>query len=84
MPSRLWSSYRTRPGSLGRVRGASFAAYQKGVVSLIEVLKADEDLLHASDARAQAQTESVRVGIAVFKALDGGWQSRKSETVATG
>ncbi len=78
------ASYRTRPGSLGRVRGASFAAYQKGVVSLIEVLKADEDLLHASDARAQAQTESVRVGIAVFKALDGGWQSRKSETVATG
>lgn len=47
--------------------------------SLIEVLKADEDLLHASDARAQAQTESARVGVAAFKALDGGWQSRKSE-----
>lgn len=44
--------------SLGRARGASFAAYQKGVVSLIVVLQADENLLRASDARARAQTES--------------------------
>ena len=68
--------------SLGRARGASFAAYQKGVVSLIEVLQADENLLRASDARVQAQTESARAAVAAFKALGGGWQPRESESVA--
>jgi NodT family efflux transporter outer membrane factor (OMF) lipoprotein len=69
--------------SLGRARTASFAAYQKGVVSLIEVLQADENLLRASDERAQAQTESARAAVAAFKALGGGWQSRGSEAVAS-
>jgi outer membrane protein TolC len=69
--------------SLGRARGASFAAYQKGVVSLIEVLQADENLLRASDARAQAQTESARAAVAAFKALGGGWQAAPPETVAS-
>jgi NodT family efflux transporter outer membrane factor (OMF) lipoprotein len=64
--------------SLGRARAASFAAYQKGVVSLIEVLQADENLLRASDERAQAQTESARAAVAAFKALGGGWQARES------
>jgi NodT family efflux transporter outer membrane factor (OMF) lipoprotein len=68
--------------SLGRARGASFAAYQKGVVSLIEVLQADENLLRASDAQAQAQTESARAAVATFKALGGGWQSGDVEAVA--
>lgn len=68
--------------SLGRARGASFAAYQKGVVSLIEVLQADENLLRASDARVQAQTESARAAVAAFRALGGGWQPRDSEAVA--
>ncbi|WP_114974151.1 efflux transporter outer membrane subunit [Rhodoferax ferrireducens] len=68
--------------SLSRARGASFAAYQKGGVSLIEVLQADENLLRASDMRAQAQTESARAAVAAFKALGGGWQPRESETVA--
>lgn len=67
--------------SLSRARGASFAAYQKGVVSLIEVLQADESLLRASDMRAQAQTESARAAVAAFKALGGGWQSGESESV---
>lgn len=58
--------------SLGRARGASFAAYQKGVVSLIEVLQADESLLRVADARAQAQTESARAAVSAFKALGGG------------
>ncbi|MFZ6721664.1 efflux transporter outer membrane subunit [Undibacterium sp. Ji49W] len=70
-------------GSLSQARGASFAAYQKGVVSLIEVLQADENLLRASDTQAQAQTESARAAVAVFKALGGGWQPRQSEAVAT-
>jgi len=60
--------------SLGRARDASFAAYQKGVVSLIEVLQADENFLRASDARAQAQAESARAAVTAFRALGGGWQ----------
>jgi NodT family efflux transporter outer membrane factor (OMF) lipoprotein len=68
--------------SLGRARAASFAAYQKGVVSLIEVLQADESLLRASDAQAQAQTESARAAVAAFKALGGGWQPHESEVLA--
>jgi NodT family efflux transporter outer membrane factor (OMF) lipoprotein len=68
--------------SLGRARGASFAAYQKGVVSLIEVLQADENLLRASDAQARAQTESARAAVSAFKALGGGWQAERSEALA--
>ena len=69
--------------SFSRARGASFAAYQKGVVSIVEVLQADESLLRASDMRAQAQTESARAAVAAFKALGGGWQPQASATVAT-
>ncbi|SFQ70952.1 Outer membrane efflux protein [Variovorax sp. OK605] len=69
--------------SLGRARGASFAAYQKGVVSLIEVLQADENLLRAADARAQAQTEPARAAVTAFKALGGGWQPIGTDAVAT-
>jgi NodT family efflux transporter outer membrane factor (OMF) lipoprotein len=69
--------------SLGRARGASFAAYQKGVVSLIEVLQADDSLLRASDARAQAQTESARAAVATFRALGGGWQPPEPAPVAS-
>lgn len=60
--------------SLTQARDSSFAAYQKGVVSLIEVLHADENLLRTSDAKAQAQTESARAAVAAFKALGGGWE----------
>jgi NodT family efflux transporter outer membrane factor (OMF) lipoprotein len=65
--------------SLSRARGASYAAYQKGVVSLIEVLQADDNLLRASDARAQAQTEAAHAAVAAFRALGGGWQEPKPE-----
>ena len=68
--------------SLGRARSASFAAYQKGVVSLIEVLQADENVLRATDAHARAQTESVRAAVAAFRALGGGWQPGPSDVVA--
>lgn len=61
-----------------KARATSFAAYQKGVISLIEVLDADEHLLAASDGRAQAQTESARAAVATFNALGGGWKSDKS------
>lgn len=59
--------------SLGRARAASFSAYQRGVVSLIEVLHADETLLRAREARVQAQMESARSAVATFKAMGGGW-----------
>lgn len=59
--------------SLGRARGASFAAYEKGIVSLIEVLQADESLLRVADAKVQAQTETARASVGAFKALGGGW-----------
>lgn len=69
--------------SLARARGASFAAFQKGVVSLIEVLQADESLLRVADARVQAQTESARAAVGAFKALGGGWsQGNVAEAVA--
>ncbi len=59
--------------SLSRARSVSFAAYEKGIVSLIEVLQADENLLRASDAKTQAQIESSRAAVAAFRALGGGW-----------
>lgn len=68
--------------ALGRARGASFAAYQKGVVSLMDVLQADESLLRVSDAQAQAQTESARAAVAAFKALGGGWQPLGHQAIA--
>lgn len=69
--------------SLGRARSASFAAYQQGVVSLIEVLQADESLLRASDAQAQAKTEAARAAVAAFKALGGGWQPPGADVLAS-
>lgn len=63
--------------SLTGARQSSFIAYQSGAASLIEVLNADETLLRASDARAQAQTESARAAIAAFRALGGGWQTEQ-------
>lgn len=61
--------------SLARARENSLAAYEGGVVSLIEVLDADSNLLQARDAKAQAQTEAARAAIASFRALGGGWDA---------
>jgi len=60
--------------ALGNARKSTFAAFQQGTASLIDVLHADETLLQASDARAQAQTASARAAVAAFNALGGGWQ----------
>jgi len=62
--------------SFSRARQNSVAAYQGGVVSLIEVLDADSNLLQARDAKAQAQAEAARAAIASFRALGGGWDAR--------
>jgi NodT family efflux transporter outer membrane factor (OMF) lipoprotein len=59
--------------SLTQARDSSMAAYKGGVVSLIEVLDADNRLLATRDARAQAKTETARAAIASFRALGGGW-----------
>jgi outer membrane protein TolC len=59
--------------SLARARENADAAYRGGVVSLIEVLDADSNLLQVRDAKAQAQTEAARAAIASFRALGGGW-----------
>lgn len=69
-------------GNDNRARLLSFTAYQRGAVSLIEVLQADENLLRASDEKAQAQTESARAAVAAFKALGGGWQPQAPEAIA--
>src|SRR6266487_6816310 len=61
--------------SLARARENSLAAYKGGVVSLIEVLDADGNLLQARDAKAQAQTEAARAAVASFRALGGGWDA---------
>lgn len=60
--------------ALTLARQAAGAAYDKGVVSLIEVLQADESLLGVLDAQAQARMESARSTVAIFKALGGGWK----------
>ena len=62
--------------SFARARENSDAAYRAGVVSLIEVLDADSNLLQVRDAKAQAQTEAARAAIASFQALGGGWDAR--------
>ena len=64
--------------SLARARENSLAAYEGGVVSLIEVLDADSRLLQARDAKTQAQTEAARAAIASFRALGGGWDAPRA------
>jgi outer membrane protein TolC len=68
--------------ALTRARQAAGAAYDRGVVSLIEVLQADESLLGVLDAQAQARTESARSTVAIFKALGGGWTPEPSRALA--
>jgi len=67
--------------SLSRARESSLGAYKGGVVSLIEVLDADSNLLQVQDAKAQAQTEAARAAIASFRALGGGWDARSADNI---
>ncbi len=66
--------------SLTRARDNSLAAYKGGVVSLIEVLDADGNLLQMRDEKAQAQTEAARAAISSFRALGGGWDARDASS----
>lgn len=67
--------------ALTSARQSSFVAYRQGTASLIDVLHNDETLLQASDARAQAQTESARAAVAAFRALGGGWQPPQADVM---
>jgi len=66
--------------SFARARENSAAAYKGGVVSLIEVLDADSNLLQVRDAKAQAQTEAARAAVASFRALGGGWDAANAHS----
>jgi NodT family efflux transporter outer membrane factor (OMF) lipoprotein len=66
--------------SLARARENSLAAYQGGVVSLIEVLDAERNLLQMGDAKVQAQTEAARAAVASFRSLGGGWDARDASS----
>lgn len=68
--------------SLARARASALVAYERGTSSLIDVLYADASLLQASDARAQAQTDSARSAVAAYKALGGGWEATDPLKVA--
>jgi NodT family efflux transporter outer membrane factor (OMF) lipoprotein len=67
--------------SLTRARRSSFAAYQVGVSSLLDVLDADRRLLENRDAEIQARTAAARAAIASFRALGGGWEAEASLAV---
>ncbi|WP_293372394.1 efflux transporter outer membrane subunit [Nevskia sp.] len=64
--------------ALTRAQSAARAAFEGGVVSLIEVLDADGRLLAQRDAMAVAQLEASRAAVASFKALGGGWNPERS------
>jgi NodT family efflux transporter outer membrane factor (OMF) lipoprotein len=66
--------------SLARARENSLAAYKGGVVSLIEVLNADGNLLQMRDEKAQAQAEAARAAISSFRSLGGGWDARNASS----
>ena len=61
--------------SLARAQQASEAAYRGGVVSLIEVLDADRQLLETRDGAVQTRAAASRGAVASFRALGGGWSS---------
>jgi NodT family efflux transporter outer membrane factor (OMF) lipoprotein len=69
--------------ALSRARDMSLTAYKGGVVSLIEVLDADNRLLATRDAHAQAQTEAAKAAVASFRALGGGWTPQNPELTRT-
>lgn len=68
--------------ALARARGASFAAYKGGAVSLIEVLDADRRLLEARDGVVQARAAASRGAVASFRALGGGWDPAMPRTAS--
>jgi len=60
--------------ALTTARAQADQAYEGGVVSLIEVLDADRELLGASNRLAAVQADEARSAVAAYRALGGGWQ----------
>jgi outer membrane protein TolC len=60
---------------LTHARDQAQQAYTGGVISLIEVLDADRNLLAASDRQALSQAGAARAAVSAFRALGGGWKS---------
>jgi NodT family efflux transporter outer membrane factor (OMF) lipoprotein len=64
---------RLEVAALTRARDASQEDYEAGAIALTDVLDADRDLLVAQDNLAQARADAARAGVAVFRAMGGGW-----------
>jgi NodT family efflux transporter outer membrane factor (OMF) lipoprotein len=58
---------------LTQARDQTELAYENGVLSLIDVLDADRELLFASDRLAVVKSEQARAAVASYRALGGGW-----------
>lgn len=56
------------------------AAYGQGVISLIDVLDADRNLLEANDRLTQAREALARASVTAVRAMGGGVASRQEET----
>jgi NodT family efflux transporter outer membrane factor (OMF) lipoprotein len=59
--------------ALARARDASQEDYEAGALALIDVLDADRELLVAQDDLAHTRADTGRAGVALFRALGGGW-----------
>jgi NodT family efflux transporter outer membrane factor (OMF) lipoprotein len=68
--------------ALERARAQTLSAYKAGVLSLIEVLDIDRQLLAASDRLASAKANTARASVASFRALGGGWNGAGALTAA--
>jgi len=67
-----------------RARGAAQQQYVAGVVSLLEVLDADRQLLSSRDALAQVHADDARAAVEAFRALGGGWTPAKVQAASRG
>src|SRR5271154_883359 len=59
--------------ALARARDASQEDYEAGAIALTDVLDADRKLLVAQENLAQTRADTGRAGVALFRALGGGW-----------
>jgi NodT family efflux transporter outer membrane factor (OMF) lipoprotein len=59
--------------ALARARDASQEDYEAGAIALTDVLDSDRELLVAQDTLAQSRADTGRAGVALFRALGGGW-----------
>jgi len=59
--------------SLVRALDAAEEAYRGGVITLIDVLDSDRQLLVAQDDLARVQADTARAAVSSYRALGGGW-----------